>query len=143
MFRLQERISRFMYGRYGFDVLGRAMLILYVVVAVINVLVPSYTVKNIIFMIQWMLLLLAVFRMLSRNFPARRRENQVFQQMVSKFSQALQLTVRRFKDIKFKRYRKCPLCKSVMRLPIKKGRHTVKCVNCHQPFKVFIVFYKE
>lgn len=140
MFRLRERISRFMYGRYGFDKLGKALLVVYVIIAVVNIFVFNYTAKRIIFALQWLLLIFIVFRIFSRNYEARRRENRAYEKIFSRFSPALQLTARRFKDIRFKRYRKCPGCKSVMRLPIKRGRHTVKCVNCHQPFKVFIAF---
>ena len=138
MFRFRERLSRFMYGRYGFDKLGKALLVLYVIIAVANIFVFNYTAKKIIFAIQWLLLFVIIFRMLSRNYEARRRENRIYEKIFSRFSPFFELTVRRFKDIKYKRYRKCPACKAVMRLPIKRGRHTVKCVNCRQPFKVFI-----
>ena len=31
---------------------------------------------------------------------------------------------------------KCPKCKTVLRLPLKKGIHTCKCPTCHNKFEV-------
>ena len=33
-------------------------------------------------------------------------------------------------------YKKCIHCKTVLRLPLKKGVHTVKCPNCKKRFEV-------
>ena len=33
-------------------------------------------------------------------------------------------------------YKKCPKCKQKLRLPLKKGIHTVKCPNCKEKFEV-------
>ena len=33
-------------------------------------------------------------------------------------------------------YKKCPKCKQKIRLPLKKGKHTVKCPNCGNSFDV-------
>ena len=33
-------------------------------------------------------------------------------------------------------YKKCPNCKQKIRLPLKKGKHTVKCPNCSYKFEV-------
>ena len=48
------------------------------------------------------------------------------------------LTVRRIKDIKHKRYRRCPNCKAVLRLPKRKGTHYAKCPSCRANIKVNI-----
>ena len=33
-------------------------------------------------------------------------------------------------------YKVCPKCKQKIRLPLKKGKHTVKCPNCGNKFDV-------
>ena len=33
-------------------------------------------------------------------------------------------------------YKKCPKCKQKIRLPLKKGEHTVKCPKCGNRFDV-------
>ncbi|MFR2916862.1 MAG: hypothetical protein ACLTKQ_08005 [Acutalibacteraceae bacterium] len=35
-------------------------------------------------------------------------------------------------------FKKCPGCKAVLRLPRKKGKHTVNCPHCHKNFTVHV-----
>ncbi len=43
---------------------------------------------------------------------------------------------KRYQDHNTHIYRKCPKCKQKIRLPLKKGKHTVKCPNCQHHFIV-------
>ena len=140
MWRFRERLSSFFYGRYGNDKFNIALLILYVVLAVVNVIVRNLLAIRIFFLLQWMVLVLVLFRSLSRNIPARRKENEWFERNFSFLINWFKLASRRVKDIKYKRYRKCPYCKAVIRLPIKKGTHSVKCPSCKTNFKVNNLF---
>ena len=45
MNRFFERIQRFMYGRYGIDALGRASMVLYIIIAVVNIFIFDSRVK--------------------------------------------------------------------------------------------------
>ncbi|MBQ2746690.1 MAG: hypothetical protein IJF35_03130 [Clostridia bacterium] len=134
-----ERLRMFLYGRNGIDALGKFSFAVYLIVAFINIFVRNVNVKAIIFTIQWLILLIVIFRIFSKNIPARRRENESFEKMVYKYKPAFSLLGERVKNIKTKRYRTCPNCKAVSRLPIKRGKHFVKCPKCNIPFKVYII----
>ena len=43
---------------------------------------------------------------------------------------------KKYKDRNTHMYKKCPKCKQKIRLPLKKGKHTVKCPNCGNKFDV-------
>lgn len=137
--RFIERLRAFMYGRYGIDDLAKAMLFIYVVLAVVNIFVRSLVASAIITWVQLALLLLMVLRFISKNFTARRRENEIFLKLFMPLVPHINMLKNRLRDIKYKRYRTCPNCKSVSRLPIKRGRHTVRCPKCRIEFKVFIL----
>lgn len=137
MYRFLSRLRTLLYGRNGIDALGKFSFAVYLIVAFINIFVRN--VKAIIFTIQWLILLIVIFRILSKNIPARRRENESFEKMVYKYKPAFSLLGERVKNIRTKRYRTCPNCKAVSRLPIKRGKHFVKCPKCNIPFKVYII----
>ena len=140
MYRFFSRLRTFFYGRNGIDALGKFSLVVYLIVAVINVFIRNINIKTIMFSIQWLILFVIIFRILSKNLSARRRENQVFEKHFIKFKPHFELLWDRVKDIKTKRYRTCPNCKAVSRLPIRRGKHFVKCPKCNIQFKVFIIF---
>ena len=84
------------------------------------------------------LLILSAFRVLSRKIEARRRENAVYMKIIGKFKGFFKLTGNKWRDRKTHVYRKCPKCKSVLRLPKKKGEHTVACPKCRERFDIKI-----
>ena len=137
MFGWREKLYRFFYGRYGLDNLGKAMMLLYVVIAILNAIIGLLTSQYVLYILQLIILLIIFFRMLSRNISQRSRENWFYEKH---FGNAVNIFLKRIKEIKSKRYRKCPNCKAYARLPIKRGRHSVKCPACHINFKVFIAF---
>lgn len=138
MWNFMNRINRFMWGRNGIDKLTLGMLWVYIGIAVVNVFVRSLTGSSVLYLLQWILLILMIFRCLSKNLNARRRENAAFSRILDKLKNSFGLLKRRIKDIKLKRYRRCPKCRAVARLPIKRGRHSVRCPACGSFFNVFI-----
>ena len=134
-----ERLRMFLYGRNGIDALGKFSFAVYLIVAVENVFVRDLNAKTVLFVIQWFIFIVIIFRIFSKNISARRRENESFEKMVYKYKPAFSLLGERVKNIRTKRYRTCPNCKAVSRLPIKRGKHFVKCPKCNIPFKVYII----
>lgn len=134
MSKFTYKIAQFMQGRYGTDKLNTALLVLYIVLIVVNLFVRTPIIS--------VLLLLAfaysIFRMFSKNIAKRRAENAAFLKVWSKVSGFFLRTFHRFRDIKTHRYRKCPSCKKFLRLPRKKGTHTVACPCCKNKFSVTI-----
>jgi len=124
-----------MYGRYGIDQLGTALLVLCAILLFINSIASSLVFSLVI----WVVFACIVFRMLSKNIYKRRRENEKFLKIWGKVKPKLTLTVRRIRDIKTHRYRRCPHCSATLRLPRKRGRHTVNCPRCRKDFKVRVI----
>ena len=139
MWRIKERIASFMYGRYGNDTFNTALLVLYLIVAVVNVIVRNVFAVRIFFFLQWAILGIVIYRSLSRKISARHSENEWFKRNFKGAIDWFKLTVRRIKDIKHKRYRRCPNCKAVLRLPKRKGTHFAKCPSCRANIKVNII----
>ena len=122
-----------MYGRYGNDTLGKALLWAYIALVlvsmIVSVFVSSVTFNLISLLIGFVLVFFIFYRMMSRNIAARRKENE-------KFTGFFKLMRNRFKDRKTHVYRKCTSCHAVLRLPKAKGKHTVVCPRCKNRFEV-------
>lgn len=140
MWRIRDRIASFMYGRYGNDKFNTALLVLYLIMAVVNVIIRNLYATSAFFLLQWAIFAIVIFRMFSRNIQARRRENEWFQRNFAGVIGWFKLLCRRVRDIRRKRYRRCPHCRAVLRLPVKRGKHNVKCPSCKTDFKVNIMF---
>ena len=125
MQKLKQKLIEFMRGRYGSDELNRALIILWMILAVINMFVTS----KIIYLITLVIAVFAFYRMLSRNVIKRRRENE-------RFCGFFRLRKNKFRDRKTHVYRKCPNCRAVLRLPRAKGKHHVVCPRCKHRFEV-------
>lgn len=137
---LRYKIAAFMQGRNGADHLTAFSLILYAVLAVVRVFFRRhYTAYLITGGLMLLLLAYAIFRVLSKNICKRQQENEVFRRAWLKVRPRLILFKDRIKDIKTKRYRTCPGCKNVLRLPYSRGKHTVRCPKCGREFKVRII----
>ena len=80
------------------------------------------------------LVFVSLFRLLSRNIPARQKENAQFMRLAGPIIQwyRFQRTMRRDKD---HRYFKCPTCGQQLRVPRGKGRITVTCRSCGASFQ--------
>ena len=122
-----------MYGRYGYDTLGKTLLWVYIslifVYAVISFFVES-ALLYVFYLISSTALVVYIFwRAMSRNIAKRRAENQ-------KFCGFFKLRRNKWRDRKTHVYRKCPECRAVIRLPKAKGKHTVVCPRCKKRFDV-------
>ena len=104
---IRNAIQRFMYGRYGND--------------------PLY-------MVSFVLLLAALFRMLSRNIAGRRMENAKFMRAAGPLIRWIHFrrAIRRDKEHV---YFKCPSCGQQLRVPRGKGKITVTCRGCGASFQ--------
>ena len=136
MGRIREKMAKFMAGRYGIDKLYYALLITYIALALIG----NFSRNIIVSSLSWFFLIYAIFRLLSKNTRKRRAENAWFERLWNTVKKSLILAKDRIRDIKTKRYRKCPHCKRVIRFPRKTGRHQASCPQCKRDFDVMIRF---
>ncbi len=130
--KFRERLARFMYGRYGADQLGRALLWVYLALALGAVFFKPLNFLALVLLV-WIL-----FRIFSKNIYKRQMENQKYLRFAGKVKGWFSLQKNKVRDRKTHRYRTCPYCKATLRLPNKKGKHTVCCPKCRKDFEVRI-----
>ncbi len=132
----KQKLASFMYGRYGTDALGYALLILYILLDVVYI----FTHRLIFSLISSALLVFMIFRMFSRNCARRRLENERFLKLWKPVWVWVKLQYHRVRDCRTSVYRKCPHCKVVLKLPRRRGKHTVCCPRCAQRFETRVLF---
>ena len=125
------RFMQFMSGRYGRDKLFDYLVVFAVALSVLNLIFRSYIVQLLVYAV----LVYALFRFMSRNFEARRRENAWFNSKLN-FAKSRKEFYEQKKADKFHVYRKCPSCKAILRLPHRIGVHTTVCPRCNKEFTV-------
>lgn len=130
MNKFKDKLIRFMYGRYGGnDTLNKALLWAYIVILLIGIL----TGWQWLWYVGFLVIIWNIYRMFSRNISKRQQENITFLNLKRK-------ALMPFKQLLDRKhaYRTCPHCKATLRLPRKKGKHTVSCPKCKKEFKVKI-----
>lgn len=132
MIILNNKMRKFMIGRYGVDDLYKLLLIICFILLVIN----SFTNNNIIRLLEVLLIVVIFYRFLSKNIKQRKKENDVYLRIKNKILKVFNYNKNKYKDRNTHMYKKCPKCKQKIRLPLKKGTHTVKCPNCNNRFEV-------
>ena len=126
---MMEKIARFLYGRYGTDQLNIALLVFSVVVSVVMRFTPVWYLGYLCYIP----LGFSIFRMLSRNIEARRKENRMFLKIIWPFKSWTQYTQRKVKD-KDHKYYKCPSCKAILRVPKGRDKIQITCTKCRHEF---------
>lgn len=159
---LRYKFSQFMQGRYGMDQLYYALLVVYLILLVLNMIFRRIMVFGIL---SWIVLIFAFYRFFSRNVSKRSRENDKFMALLGRFSQNyagcggsgnfgrynsgnfsgrnctdLMTRIREFPE---KKYTSCPKCKATLRLPRRRGKHTVRCPRCGNRFGINIIIGKK
>lgn len=123
-----------MIGRYGPDHLNTALIVL----ALVFGLAGRVTRLTFLFTFSYLPLFLALFRMLSRNIPARRAENDRFLRhywpVRMKIAGRVKNISIRLKSRKTHKFFRCPSCKNLLRIPRGKGRVQVTCPKCGERF---------
>ena len=130
MDKYKQKLYRFMYGRYGNDVLNTFLLF----IIVIGILCNSFFIHKAIFTyIIWVILFLNIWRTYSRNITQRRKENDVFLRYIRPFRRYFFLLRRRMQD-KDNKYYLCRKCQQMVRVPKGRGKITITCPVCKNKF---------
>ena len=115
-----QGLRRFMEGRYGTDKLNMVILCAGLVASLLSRIVLPL---NLVFWaLSYALMILAIFRSLSRNTYKRYQENRRFMQLWD-----------RLKDRQH-RYFDCPKCRQMVRVPRGKGKIAITCPRCREKF---------
>ena len=127
-----DRYIKFMKDRYGIDELYKFLLLICFVLLVINTFVSN----NIIRLFEVLLIVIIFYRYMSKNIKLRKKENDKYLEIKDKIIKLFDYNKKKYTDRNTHMYKKCPKCKQKIRLPLKKGKHTVKCPNCGNRFDV-------
>lgn len=128
------KLSQFMQGRYGMDKLNNAIFAVWLILAVVNIFLRKWYIS----LIMLLLIALYAFRFLSKNITMRSYENRKFMPIYDAVTGFFKLEYKKIKDIKTHRYIKCTHCKAQLRVPKRKGKHTVRCPKCGKTFEANI-----
>ncbi len=132
MYRFKEMLVRFMSGRYGNDNLNRLIFWLYVIMFLVYILTKA----AVFYWIGLALIFLYLFRTLSRNIYGRQLENQKYIDATKNIRFFCRRQKNRWRDRKTHVYKKCPNCKTFLRLPRKQGVHVAVCPKCKKEFEI-------
>lgn len=123
MRRLGGGLRMFMAGRYGTDRLNMVILCVGLGASVLSAFLRGSMVGMIAWVMSYALMILAIWRSLSRNINKRYQENRRFL-----------LLLDRFKD-RQNRYFICPRCRQTVRVPRHKGKIAITCPKCKERFE--------
>lgn len=119
----------FMMGRYGADQFSIALLIFYMILSLTARLCGWWWLSLILLLLP----LYLIWRMLSRNYEARRKENEAFLRVWHPIKKRLKNWKARLSDRTHKYYR-CPACAATLRVPKGKGKISICCPRCGKEF---------
>ncbi len=132
----KQKIASFLYGRYGADALGYALLVVYFLLYLVYVFTRIWVFSVLSCLVSFFM----IFRMFSRNYARRQRENAWFLRMWNPVASWVKLQFHRVRDCRKSVYRKCKHCKAVLKLPRRRGKHTVCCPRCAKRFETTVLF---
>ena len=130
---LKEAIKR------SFDELNIFLGILLLIFLVISIFVKNF----IIDILPFILFGLIICRLVSSNKIRRAKENKVYLNIIGFFTKPYKYF--KEKDFKNNVYKKCPKCKTTLKLPLpaKSGINHAKCPNCGNRVTVVNIRHKK
>ena len=123
--RIKESFARFMQGRHGPDNLGIFTLLTGLVFSLLG----SFTGLILFSLLGFVLYILTLFRMFSRNHEKRSAENRKYIELTSGWKTKLSQFIKRTKNRRDYRYFKCPNCKVLLLMKRGSGEKDITCVR--------------
>jgi hypothetical protein len=117
-----------MYGRYGIDKMNTVILVFGLLLSLFDSLFPP------LIFLSFALYAFTIFRIFSRNIPARQKELVAFLKLWQPVQNWFFLQRKKFKDRNLYKYFKCPNCKQDLRAPKGSGKIMVTCQKCRKQF---------
>ena len=127
---MKEKITRWLYGRYGEDALGRFLLGVYMGLFLINLFLKVEWIH----MVMLILIVIIMYRILSKNYYARRKENETFLRLSHPWRIRFKVMKLQIRD-RSHRYYICPKCKQICRVVRSKKKGIITCPKCYHQFK--------
>ena len=123
--KFRASVTRFMYGRYGSDQLGLALVSLALVLSIVGSFAGRW-----VAVLSTALAIVAVARMLSRDIDARRKENRSFLKLIAKPRRWCKRQYIKWQNRDTKAYVRCPHCHTEFALPKGRGKVRATCPKC-------------
>lgn len=148
------RLRFLMQKRYGFDPLFFALMALDIILIILRKVFSriSPAISRGFTLVAFLVLIYALFRVVSGNIEGRSRENDAFLRLLGRAGSAnitnpFENMGAGFSEVQRaesgKKHVKCPNCQSVLRVPRQRGKHTVRCPRCDHRFQIRIFFGKK
>lgn len=131
---MRNLLNNIFYGRNGVDELGLFTIWVYIALSMVNLFTNTFIGD----FSALLLVALILFRMLSKNIIARQKENNIFKKITNFIFKPFENLKRNIND-KEHVYKKCPKCKTVLKLPLpsKRGIQKAKCPKCKKSLTLF------
>lgn len=128
---MREKLIRFMQGRYGVDSFSKLLTGVGLAVVLLSMVFRG---SNLLYLLGWVVIIYAYFRMFSKNISKRAAENQAYLNRTYKLRCKFAGLKNRFTQDKQYHIYKCPSCKQKIRIPRGKGKIEVRCPKCGTTF---------
>lgn len=131
-----DKVSKFMYGRYGPDELYYFLFKVYIFLLLVDLFVNF----KVLVYLELVIVIIIMYRFFSKDIYKRREENRKFLKLKTKLTKPFKEFVNHLKDKNYV-YKKCRKCGTVLRLPIpdRYGIKHVKCPKCKKRLSVLVL----
>lgn len=132
-----NKVLNFIRERYGIDELNKFLFYVYFILVAIDFFINFYPLTIITFI----LLLLLIYRPLSKHIIKRQKENEIYLKTKNKLKNNFYDIKKKYNNRKTKIYKKCPKCKKTLRLdlPNKRGIKHIVCPNCKKKITMLVL----
>ncbi|MDO4581854.1 MAG: hypothetical protein Q4B96_04655 [Bacillota bacterium] len=139
---MKEKINKFFEDRYGYDSLGRTLFILAILCIAASFFTQNDKAQQALFIAALFFVFFEVMRLISRNINQRRNEFELYNGLtaavryrlyvISNKKENMLLSYEQFKNqsAPSDRVILCPRCKNEIPVPVRAGKHTLKCRKC-------------
>ncbi len=126
MRQLAQKLQQFMVGRYGND----EFTLFLSLAGLILGLLANFKYLGFLYYIGAILIIFGLFRTLSKNYNARRKELNWYLLWSAKPKAEIKLLINRIQERETHKYFKCKNCKAVLRVPKGRGKIEITCPKC-------------
>lgn len=120
-----------MQGRYGTDDFYKFLFW----VALIGIVINWFFKSQLLSFAVTLILVYAMYRVLSKNHSARYAENQRYLQVTAKIRYWFDQQKKLMEERKYHHIYTCPKCRQKIRIPKGKGKIMIRCPKCHHEFQ--------
>ena len=128
---MRDKIYRFMQGRYGTDDFYKFLFW----VALIGIVINWFFKSQLLSFAVTLILVYAMYRVLSKNHSARYAENQRYLKATAKIRYWFDQQKKLMEERKYHHIYTCPKCRQKIRIPKGKGKIMIRCPKCHHEFQ--------